>query len=241
MKKSKKILLSIAIFWLFIASIIYKAPAWLVGSLASKYSQHYLTTRNETGTFWNGSALLVASDEKGKKFVPLLRINWKIKLGLTKFITLDITSSGHSVASISLVKTGLDVQNVDLNLGMDQLVAFAGNLSTLNLSGSVHVTAANLHLGKTNNGILNASLDSIGSGMSPINPIGNYSINLDLSNMGIDVSSNSGSVINVTGTGNINGLALNAKVSDDKREQMLQFMTMMGLPQADGSYLLKVF
>jgi hypothetical protein len=140
-----------------------------------------------------------------------------------------------------LIKSGLDIQNVDLNLGMDQLVAFAGNLSTLNLSGSVHVTSTNLHLGKTNNGILNASLDSIGSGMSPINPIGNYSIGFDLSNMGINVSSNSGSVISVTGTGNINGLALNAKVSDDKKEQMLQFMTMMGLPQADGSYLLKVF
>ncbi|MEN9946430.1 MAG: hypothetical protein RLZZ293_816, partial [Pseudomonadota bacterium] len=39
----------------------------------------------------------------------------------------------------------------------------------------------------------------------------------------------------------LNSLILNLKVQADKKEQLLQFMTMMGMPQADGSYQMKVF
>lgn len=241
MNKLKKITLIVVIFLVFLAGLVMKAPAWLVGSLASKYSQNRLVTRNETGTFWKGSALLVASDGNNKKYVPLLRVNWTIKLGLTKFINIDLTSAGQTVANVNLVKTGLDINNVNLSFAMDQLTAFAGNLGSLNLSGNVHVTSSNLHLGKTNSGSIDVSLSGIGSGMSPLNPIGNYNVKFDLSNMGINVDTDGDSIIKVSGSGNVSGLSLNARVDDEKKEQMLQFMTMMGLPQADGSYLLKVF
>lgn len=243
MRKSrfKKVMYIMLLVIIFMAGIIIKAPAWLVGSLLSKYSQHHLVTRNENGTFWNGGALLVASDGTDKKYVPLMRINWKIKLGLSKFVTINFDSYGQNVALVVVDKNGLNISNVNFSLAMEQLEAFAGNLGTLNLSGNVHVSAGNLSLGKKNSGTVNVSLNGIGSGMSPINPIGNYELNFDISNLSLNVATTGDSVISVTGNGSANNLSLNARVSDDKKEQMLQFMTMMGVPQGDGSYLLKVF
>jgi hypothetical protein len=77
--------------------------------------------------------------------------------------------------------------------------------------------------------------------MSPVNPIGSYNVNFDLSSMGITISSNPDSVIDVSGSGNIKNLVLNSKVQPDKKEKLLQFMTMTGIPQADGSYQMKAF
>lgn len=237
----KRIMYVILLFIIFMAGIIIKAPAWLVGSLLSKYSQNHLVTRNENGTFWNGGALLVASDGTDKKYVPLIHIDWKIKLGLSKFVTINFDSYGQNVAVVVLDKTGLNISNVNFSLAMEQLEAFAGNLGTLNLSGNVNVTADKLSLGKKNSGTIDVSLNGIGSGMSPVNPIGSYKLSFDLSNQALNVSTAGDSVINVTGDGNLTGLSLHARVNEDKKEQMLQFMTMMGLPQSDGSYLLKVF
>lgn len=241
MSKLKKFFWIILLILIFIGAVINRMPAWIVGSIAAKVSNNHVMTRSETGTFWNGAALLVASDKDNKKIVPMIYVNWKVKLGLAKFVTIDLMSSGQSIANVSLTKDGLDVTNVNLGMSMDQLAAFAGNLSTLNLSGSAHVMSNNIHLGKSNTGSINVTLTDIGSGMSPVNPIGNYNLTLDLAAQGIDVSSEPSSVIKVTGSGNTSGLALNARVDEDKKEQMLQFMTMMGIPQGDGSYLLKVF
>lgn len=241
MGKIKKILLILLFVFIFIAAFINRMPAWIVGSIAAKVSNNHIMTRSETGTFWNGSALLVASDKDNKKIVPMIYVNWKVKLGMSKFVTIDLMSSGQTIANVALTKDGIDVTNVNLGMSMDQLAAFAGNLSTLNLSGSAHVMSNNIHLGKTNTGSVNVTLTDIGSGMSPVNPIGNYTLTLDLASQGIDVSSEPSSVIKVTGNGNTSGLSLNARVEEDKKEQMLQFMTMMGIPQGDGSYLLKVF
>lgn len=241
MTKTKKIFLWIAFITLFISITVIKAPAWLIGSIASKYSGNRLSTRNETGTFWNGSALMVASDIKGEHIVPLMRIDWNIKLGLTKFITLNVNSVGQPIAEVSLVKNGLQMSKVNLSLTVNQLTTFSDNLNTLNLSGNVHVSADDILLGKKYSGTLRALLEQIGSGMSPVNPIGTYDLSYDLSNNTINVATNGASVINVSGSGTASTLSLKAQIAEDKKDQMLQFMTMMGMPQADGSYLLKVF
>ena len=225
----------------FIGGLIVYMPAWLVGSLAYKYSGHRISTSNEQGSFWNGGAMLMASDSNGKTFVQIMRIKWKIKLGLSKFIEVNFTSSDKSIANVSLSKAGLQVSNVNVDLSVDQLEPFLGNLSSMSLSGNVHVDASSLTLGKTNVGTINVKLEDVGSGISPVNPIGSYTLQLNLASSSIDVSSSTDSVIGVTATGSMNSLTLNSTVQADKKDKLLQFMTMMGLPQADGSYKMKVF
>ncbi|MBX9866686.1 MAG: type II secretion system protein N, partial [Burkholderiales bacterium] len=141
----------------------------------------------------------------------------------------------------SLSKAGLQVSNVNVDLSVDQLEPFLGNLSSMSLSGNVHVDASSLTLGKANLGTVNVKLEDVGSGISSVNPIGSYTLQINLANSSIDVNSSPDSVIGVTATGSMNSLTLNSTVQADKKEKLLQFMTMMGLPQADGSYKMKVF
>lgn len=241
MSKLQRVLIICLISVSFIGGLIVYMPAWLVGSLAYKYSEHRISTSNEQGSFWNGSAMLMASDSNGKTFVQIMRIKWKIKLGLSKFIEVNFTSSDKSIANVSLSKAGLQVSNVNVDLSVDQLEPFLGNLSSMSLSGNVHVDASSLTLGKTNVGTINVKLEDVGSGISPVNPIGSYTLQLNLASSSIDVSSSTDSVIGVTATGSMNSLTLNSTVQADKKDKLLQFMTMMGLPQADGSYKMKVF
>lgn len=241
MSKLQRILTICLLGFCFVGGLIMYMPAWLVGSLADKYSEHRISTSNEKGTFWNGGGMLMASDSDGKNLVQVTRINWKVKLGFSKFIDINFTSSDRTIANVSLTVKGLQVSNVNLNLSMDQLEPFLGNLSSMGLSGNVHVNASSLSLGKANTGTINVKLEDVGSSISPVNPVGSYDVQLNLANSGIDVVSSPDSVISVKANGTMKGLTLNSTVQADKKEKLLQFMTMMGLPQPDGSYQMKVF
>lgn len=241
MRIIKKILLVSLSFIFIVGVLLAEMPAWVVGSIFSHYTAGRLVTKNESGSFWNGNALLVAVSENKKTQEPLMRVHWNLKLGLTKFIALDLKSYNKNVANIFINKDGMNVQNVDLSLAINQLTIFVGNLNSLNLTGNVKVTAPTIKIAKKLSGNVQLSLSNIGSGMSPVNPIGNYNLSLDLSNMAINVSSVGDSVISITGSGDASHLQLSATVDPDKKADMLQFMTMMGIPQSDGSYALKVY
>lgn len=240
MSKARKILIYSAVATVFVISLIVNTPAWVMGSMLGHYSGNRVSTINEQGSFWNGTALLQANDKVGKKVVPIIMIGWQIKFGFKKFVTVNLTASNQTIAAVSLTKNGIAVNNVNLALSLDQLTPFMGNLNTLNLSGSVRLSADNLLIGKKMQGSVNLTLNNVGSGISPINPIGSYQVSVDLASQALDVSTtDANSVISVTGSGSTNSLTLNSKVQPDKKEQLLQFMTMMGIPQADGSYQLK--
>ena len=241
MKNWKKILVVILFVILFAGSLIINIPAWVIGSLLNHYTQGRVGTTRETGTFWNGGALLYAADKDAKTSVPLLMVGWHIKFGLSKFIDIEFNASNKTIARAALTKKGVDVSDLNLSMSLDQLTPLLGNLNSLGLSGNVHVTAANLLLSKTNQGNINVKLEDVGSAIAPVNPIGSYMVDFNLANTSIDVSSDGDSVINVTASGNLNSLVLTSKIQPDKKTQLLQFMTMMGIPQADGSYQMKVF
>ena len=241
MKKLPKILM-ISVFTAgFIYSVVVNIPAWMVGTFVSKYSQQRLDTANERGTFWHGQALLIAQDLDSHSAVPLIMVSWQIKLGLTKFITLSFSAANKAIATAELTKSGLQVTNLDLALSLDQVAPLLGNLNSLGLSGNVHLAAAKILLAKKNQGIINIQLEDVGSGIAPVNPLGSYQIAFDLAGQSLTVSSDSGSVLDVSGEGNLTSLVLKSRVVEDKKEKLLQFMTMMGIPQADGSYNMKVF
>lgn len=241
MKKFKLFMCIFAATIFTVGLLVYKLPAWFLGVLTSKYTDNRLVTSEETGTFWNGSALLVASDKDNKKNIPLSRIDWKVALGLKQFIVLNVKNSGSQLAKISLQKDGVHVDNLNMTLSMEQLIGFATNLSTLGLFGDVNLTGNEIILSKINKGQINVNLNSVGSAMSPLNPLGSYIVAFNLTSNQLNVQSTGDSILDVSGSGNTKSLSLTATIKPDSQEQMLQFMTMMGVPQGNGSYLLKVF
>ncbi|RTK97083.1 MAG: hypothetical protein EKK64_02195 [Neisseriaceae bacterium] len=237
----KKILMWFAAWFVVIGVMVAEMPAWLVGTIFSHYTDGRLITRNEAGSFWHGSALLVAVSENKKIQEPLMRVNWDLKLGLSKFVTLDLKSYNKNVANIFIDKNGANVNNVDMSLAINQLTIFLENLNSLNLTGNIKVNANNILIAKKMSGNIQVNLGNIGSGMSPVNPLGSYNLTMDLSNMSINVNSSGGNALSIDGSGNTTHLELTAKVDPDKRDDMLQFMTMVGVPQGDGAYVLKVY
>ena len=54
--------------------------------------------------FWNGRALLIGEDASGKNAIPLMMVNWKIKLGISNFININLSSSSQTIVNLDLTK-----------------------------------------------------------------------------------------------------------------------------------------
>ena len=241
MTKVTKIMLSATFVCGLLYSLVANLPAWLLGNIANHYSQNRLDTTNEDGSFWNGHAMLIAKDSDTKSVVPLIMLGWKVKLGLTQFVTITFSAAKNTLAVATLSRAGFQINNLDLSLSLDQLAPLLGNLNSLALSGNVNVSSTEIKLAKKVQGIIKVKLEAVGSGIAPVNPIGSYQLDLDLAAQSLNVSSDADSIINVSGGGNFKSLVLKSRIKEDKKERLLQFMTMMGVPQADGSYQMKVF
>lgn len=240
-KLSKKRIFIVFLSVSLLINIFMTMPAWLLGTMISHYSGGRIITSNETGTFWNGNAIVLIQDSN-KKSVPLINVGWKLKIGLSRFIEVDFSSSNHGIAEVALTKSGLEIDKLNMIFDLDQLTPFWETLSNLRLSGNINAEASKIVIANKMQGAIKLKITEVGSGMSPVNPIGNYNVTLNLGNSSLEVSSVSDSTIDVSGTGSIvSGLTLKAKVQPDKKEKLLQFMTMMSLPKQDGSYSLKVF
>lgn len=221
---------------------IMNLPAWVLGSLISKYSGDKVGLYNETGTFWQGSGMLVAKEVKLKNLSPLIVVDWNVSFGLSKFVDVKFTAGSQTVADVSVSKSGLLLEQLNLALSLSQITPLLDQLNTLGLSGVANVTSNSIKLGSTNSGTVNLTMGSVGSNMSPLNPVGSYQATFVLDSGDISVQTTGSAIINVSGNGNLKqGLTLSASIDPDKKDQMLQFITTVGMPQADGSYLLKLF
>lgn len=241
--KRKKYFISIAFFIVFIFTLIANIPTWMLGNIVQNYSDKRLRLYDTDGTFWKGSGLLVAIDAKKQLHAsPLLHINWSIKPGFTKFIDLQFTVDDHKIADIYLNKTGINMDKLDLSLSVTQLSELVDVAKDLGVSGNINVSAEHIHLGKQVEGVFNIKLDNISSTISKVNPLGSYVVQLNPATGKLSVNTpSSQDILMLNGDGNLNSLTLKARVNESHKEEMLQFITAMGIPQPDGSYNLKIF
>lgn len=225
----------------FVISLINNMPTWILGKVVEHYSQGKLKLYNQTGNFWHGSGLLVATDTKLQQSAPLLLVDWNINLGLTKFIDVKFTTGNHPIAEVYLNKAGVNLDKANLSLSISQVSQLSSIVQTLGLSGNISLITDHIILGKTTSGIFDIFLSNVSSSISPVNPLGSYKIQLNASNSSLNVDSVGGSLLTLKGNGNLNSLSLDARIDPAKKEQMAQFITVMGIPKADGSYELKIF
>ena len=241
--KRKKFLISIAFGFVFIFTLIANIPSWMLGDIVQNYSGKRLRLYDTGGTFWKGNGLLVAVDAKKQLHAsPLLHINWDLKLGFSKFIDIQFTVDEHKIADIYLNKTGVNMDKLDLSLSVTQLSELVDIAKDLGVSGNINLSANHIHLGKKVDGVFNIKLDNISSTISKVNPLGSYVVQLTPATGKINVNTpSSQDVLMLNGDGDTSSLTLKARVNESHKEEMLQFITAMGIPQPDGSYNLKIF
>ena len=238
--RKKKYLTATLFFVIFAATMVYNIPSWALSSVIQKYSQGRLKFYDTEGTFWNGSGLLVALGTK-QSSAPLLLMDWKIKLGLTKYIDIEFNVGNKRIAELYVNSQGANLDKLNVSLSITQVEQLYDIIKDMSVSGNLNVSADHILIAKKMSGQFKVNLDNISSGISRLNPLGSYVINLNAANGDIDVSTNHGAVLILNGSGSISGLTLNARINEENRADMLQFITLMGIPKPDGSYQLKIF
>ena len=238
---SRKFIISTLFILVFICALINNIPSWVLGNVIQNYSNQRLKLYDTHGTFWNGSGLLVALDTKLQNASPLLYIDWTIKPGWSKFIDIKFSLGKKNFADVYLNKGGVNLDKLDLSLSLSQVSQLFGPLKDLGISGNIKVSADHVVIGKKMLGNFKINLDNISSGISRVNPLGSYTVNLNPATGAIEVDSTAGSTLMLSGAGSISSLSLKARIDEAKKEEMLQFITVMGIPNPDGSYQLKLF
>jgi hypothetical protein len=89
-------------------------------------------------------------------------------------------------------------------------------------------------------GSINADIYHLSSTISPLNPLGDYSANINLETGSIEVRTTNDAILKINGTGSFKSLALNATVTPQKKDKLLQFMVMFGDPVGDNQYILQL-
>jgi len=241
-RNRRKLITYVIFFTVFSISLVMNVPTWVLGSMLSKYSQNKLRLYNTQGTFWSGSGLLVAVDPRTQYSAPLILFNWQVKLGLKRYVDINLFVGARKLANVYLNNSGFNLDSLNMSLSLGQVTELFGLIKNLGLSGNVLLTADKVKLSTVRNtGVFNVRLTTISSSISPVNPLGDYIVNYDLSNGKLNVSSSPNSSLILSGSGSVTNLIVNGRVAPDKKDQLLQFITVMGLPQPDGSYSLKIF
>lgn len=238
---NRKLFIILCFSLVFLATLIYNIPSWILGGVVDSESRGRLKLYNTEGTFWNGSGLLVAFGPKLDTSAPLILLNWSIKLGFSKLIDIQFNVGTHPIADVYINKNGLNLDRLNVSLSITQVEQLFDIVKDMGISGNINLMADHVQIGKQMLGDFKINLDNISSGISPVNPLGSYSVELSSGSGKIMVTSNSNAVLNVNGSGSIQALTLNARVNPNNQEEMLQFITLMGVPKADGSYQLKIF
>lgn len=239
--KNKRILIAICFIVVFLFTLVKDVPSSMLGRIIAHYSKGYLQLYNPNGTFWHGDGLLAMANSKSKDLSPLLLIHWDVKMGLKKYVDINFNVDKSSIAELYIDKTGANLDNLDILLSITQVSQLIDIVNSLGLSGSLEVMAKHINVGKKIDGVLNITMKQVSSNISPVNPLGTYQMTFDLHDGSIDVAADSNSNLAISGSGNLQSLTLSCKVLPSKKDKMLEFVTVMGIPRADGSYMMKVF
>lgn len=241
LKQKRKYIIGTFFSLVFIFTLISTAPSWILNTVVEKYSAGRLKFYDTNGTFWNGSGLLVANGTKHAASAPILLLNWDIKLGFTKFIDINFNVGDKHTAEFYINKNGSSLDNLNLSISITQVEKLFDIIKNLSVSGNVNISANHIEIGKKMKGKLTVTLNNVSSGLSRVNPLGSYTIVLSTDNGNIQVNTDAGSVLSLEGTGSLNTLILEGRIREDSKDDMIQFITLMGIPKPNGAYQLKIF
>ncbi|MGC2165983.1 MAG: type II secretion system protein N [Gallionella sp.] len=168
--------------------LTFLPAAWL-SSMLEMQTGGRLTLGDAQGTLWNGSAYIGAAPGGNNPVTPLLpgRFTWKISptifLGRVD-VELENASALSEPVRISGSWTQWQISHATLALPAERLAALGAPLNTIQPSGEMRLTWQLLQPAYENGylkliGIMHLTINDLASRLSPVNPLGDYDLEMD--------------------------------------------------------------
>lgn len=177
-----------ALIAILVTAIVALPAAWMT-PLIEKQTGGRLTLGDPQGSLWEGSAFIGAAPGRSEPVTPLLpgRFNWSLSPALlVGRVNLEL-SNPQSLSQKLTLTGGLynwQVSPAAINLPAERLAALGAPLNTLQPSGQMKLSWSPLQLSRQGNRLLvngpvKLDMDNIASRLSPIKPLGAYTLSAD--------------------------------------------------------------
>lgn len=231
-------------FIIFLATLLYQAPASLVASWIYQKSDQQIVLTQAEGTLWNGKATLALSANTAESPVSVGHLQWQVfplQLLLGRVYT---AISWNEVPPFWLtVETArTHIEHINITIPADIISQLIPALHTAQLGGQLNLRSESISV--TSDAIAGeAAIDwqQASSPLSQINPLGSYHAQLsaDASGVHIQLSSLIGPLL-LDGNGlwsQAQGLSFqgNAKADPAKQKELSELLRILGNEQVPGS------
>jgi hypothetical protein len=147
-RRNQRVFVTFLFIIVFMFTLIEETPSVMLGKIIQHYSKGHLQLYNPNGTFWNGSGLLAVADPKTEELSPLLLIDWKVKVGLKKFVSVNFSVDKSTIADFYVDKKGANLDNLNISLSVTQVSQLVDIINSLGLSGNLEIMAKHINVGK---------------------------------------------------------------------------------------------
>lgn len=166
---------------LYVVSLLASAPARLLDASLDEASKGHLRLASAEGTLWSGNGLAELRDEAGGRrwAAPL---SWRFRPAALLAGRLDFglaTDPPVSVSAMSVSRSKIWFSGLDIRLPAATLAAGLPDMAAWGVSGEIRLVADRLEFGPgLSAGSLTLHWQAAGSSLSPVSPLGDYTLDV---------------------------------------------------------------
>jgi general secretion pathway protein N len=244
-----------AVIWILagIASVALTTmmflPATWMAAWVEKQTAGRLTLGDAHGTLWRGSAFIGGAASGSDPLTPLLpgRFSWRLS-PMVLLGSIDAELENAAALSQPVSVTGSwrqwQISPGAISLPAERLAALGAPLNTVQPSGQMRLSWDMLQLTQQNGqvemiGMMNLTINDIGSRMSPVKPLGSYNLALDWhgAQASVTMKTVKGPML-LSGSGMFNNGRLQfsgkAEAEAGQEERLANFMNLLGQRRREG-------
>ncbi len=235
---------------LLLVAYLAMLPATWFDALLQRWTQGSLAMTGTSGTLWRGEGSLQAILPSGEA-VTLAPAAWKVSLGellsLRLHITLNSTQSGRPILDASLAPGEARINEAKLTLPAALLGVLSPTLRAAALSGQLALQVSDVQVDDGSaTGKAKAVWLGAGSELSRVRPLGNYQLDLNGQDGGLDFRLTTlGGDLNLSGKGRFQpgkqaDYRITAIPTEAKRQELVPLLRMLGTEVSPGTYQLTI-
>ena len=244
-----------ALIWIVTAlvvvlvTVVVSLPAAYMAPLVEQQTQGRITLGDPQGSLWEGSAFIGAAPARSEPVAPLLpgRFSWRLSPTLLLGRVELVLSNPQALSQELEIRGSWYRQRVGagaIMLPAERLAALGAPLNTLAPSGRMRLSWPGLQVerqGKQTlvNGVTKLDMDDISSRLSPVRPLGAYTLTADWrgSDATVKLDTRSGPLM-LSGQGRIAGGRLQfsgrAEAAPGQEERLGNLLNLLGQRRRDG-------
>lgn len=178
-------------------TVLVALPAAWMAPLLERQTGGRLTLGEAQGSLWNGSAFIGAAADREQPVVPLLpgRFQWQLSPSVL-LGRVDLQLENRESLAQPLRVTGgwyqWQISPSSVMLPAQRLAALGAPLNTIQPSGRMRLAWGVLRLGRLQQtlnvvGLMTLEMDEIASRLSPVQPLGAYTMTFDWQGQQADI------------------------------------------------------